>query len=373
MDQGQSFVIKARGSTVSIIAMVRIIFLSYASWLAFGLLTILLEHLFPVLSDCLQLLSIIWVFCFLLNLLLLLLVSCCYTVWIDPEGITTRLFGIPLRRIPQSDLRLFCTCGNGREDILCLSTLSMEELAHREEKRLLGNWLTRPDVPFRKQKAGWQEAFANEHLLHLRRNPFHLLFSRQTVMLPMDPVLQILIRRRYPELPYRNISPTRSRYLSFSQLFYGKEDQAFSLALQLHDYSLALEENGISIRTPKGQAAFLPTDRIKALLRVDAFWRYRKYRPNHLPLLFISSLSVEELAGRAPKRIYGLDREELSESPDLLALAAASKLATTWQLRKKEYCVMYCTEKNFHSFCALYPNVPFFSLSERWIQDSSEE
>lgn len=114
--------------------------------LGVSLVMILLEHFFPTLSEY------EWLVLLPYGLVILLfglhILASFYTVLLDPEQIVLLWLGIPLRRIPASQLRLFCAVGNGREDVLCLTSYSVEDLANRREEQLLRNYFSKHEGSF---------------------------------------------------------------------------------------------------------------------------------------------------------------------------------------------------------------------------------
>ena len=111
---------------------------------------------------------------------------------------------IPLRRLSVDTLQLFCAVGNEREDVLCLTSRTIEEMALLEEKHLLRNYFTKYNVPFLKKYADWQDAFAKKYLNRIRISPLGIFRDKKTLFMPMDPVTQLQIHKLYPQLPYKN-------------------------------------------------------------------------------------------------------------------------------------------------------------------------
>lgn len=325
-----------------------------------------LAHFFPALDSCdwLILIPVILV----LAILFLHILACFYSVFLEPDKITVRWFGITVRAIPTAKLQLFCAVGNEREDVLCLTCRGVDEMAQLQEQRLLRHALTKHEVPFRKGKADWQDAFARAYLNHLRKNPFGIFKEKGTVMLQMQPALQYLIQHMYPQLPYKNYTGVTACYAArFSDI---KEDRAICIPMALWDYRIDLKPDGIHICTKKEEVSFISAQQIKTAVRVDIFKGYEKHYPHHLPLMVISCLTEGALAWQADEWEYGENSMRLPNRQALLAMITATEQALRWTVKKKDYCVMHYTEKNLQTIRTLYPAVCVNDIAANWIYDT---
>lgn len=360
--------IKAPGFALSGVSVMYLFFIYIgAMW---GLLIVLipLVDFFPVRKECEWLIAAPSI---LVVVILLLHILCCfYTVILEPNMVTLKWAGIPVRRIPASRFKTFCAVGNGREDILCLSCYSINEMANMQEERLLRSFLDKHDVPFRKRKADWQNVFAGEYLNRLRKSPFSIFKERDVVMFEMHPALQYLIRQMYPQLPYRNYTGVTSYHVS--RYSGARENQAVCFPLQLGEYEVRIETDGIHICNKKDEVSFVPAQQIKTVVRVDVFKGYEKYYPHHMPLLFITSMSEEELATQTTSRGYAGIHLGDTTNQALLAMMAATYLTLRWNKSHKDCCVLYHTEKNLNALQTLYPHIYINDIAAAWLQDSSE-
>lgn len=303
-------------------------------------------------------------------ILLLHILCFFYTVILEPNMVTLKWFGIPVRRIPISRFKTFCAVGNGREDALCLSCYSINEMANIQEKCLLRSFLDKHNVPFRKRKADWQNVFAREYLNRLRKSPFSIFKEQNVVMFKMHPALQYLTCQMYPQLPYTNYTGVTSYHVSKYNSI--RESQAVCFPLQHYEYEVRIETDGIHISNKKDEVSFIPAQQIKTAVRVDVFKGYEKYYPHHMPLLFLTSMSEEELATQTSSRGYaGIHLCDTTDQA-LLAMMAATYLTLHWNKSHKDCCVLHHTEKNLNVLQTLYPHIHINDIAAAWLQDSSE-
>lgn len=246
--------LKVRGAALSGVSSIYLFVICLVTIWAVLLVWIPLTHFFPVLICHDWILAIPAILGALI--MLISVIASFHTVFLDRDQIVVRWLGITVRRLPVSKLALLCAVGNGREDVLCLSCRTIDEMAQLQEEQLLRNALTKHDVVFRKRKATWKDAFAREYLDHLRRGPFGFFLDRDVVMLEMKPEIQYLLRHIYPHLPYRNYTVVTSCYAS---RFSGIRDDRWSGVFPLpHTYRIALEPDGIHVRTKKKEISFVP-------------------------------------------------------------------------------------------------------------------
>jgi len=294
----------------------------------------------------------------------------CYRVVFEADRVTVKRFRSVVREIPISRFQVFCAVGNEREDVLCLSCYPVEEMAKMEEERLLRSWLRKHEVPFYKRKGDWQDVFARGYLNRLRKNPFRILSERNVVMFEMHPAIQYAIRQLYPQLPYKNYTCVRSRFPSRYSILTEKEIACYPS--QFSEYKAHMEPDGIHIRTKKEEVSFIPALEIKTAMRVDVFKRYDKHHPHHIPLLFITTMSEEELAAQKSGRGYGGMHFGESSDQAVLAMTAATYLTMWWNKNRKDYCAVCFTEKNINTFRTLYPHVQINEIADTWLTSSDE-
>ncbi len=303
---------------------------------------------------------------------LLYIASWFCTVVFCPEKIAIRWCGITFRTIPVSELRLFCTVGNGRQDVLCMSCLSIEEMAQIQEKRLQKSFLNKHDVPRRKRRLDWQCAFTRDYLNHVFHTPFGFLTNREAVMIEMNPETQYLLRRMYPQLPYRNLTGITSLYTSPISHRAIKVNQAVRFPLENYNYAVELKAEGIHILNVAEEICFISAQRIKMVVRVDVFRSYEKFYPHHLPVMLISCWDEKELADQVSTKAYGkMSNEYVNQS--LLAMIAATDKAMRWKEKQTDCCVLHYTEKNVQTIRRLYPDVVINDIAGNWMYDAETD
>jgi len=269
-------------------------------------------------------------------------------VILEPNTITIKIFGIPYRRIPVSKIKLFCTVGNGAEDVLCFSSYCVDELAQIQEERLLRSFLNKHNVPFRKRKANWKDSFAREYLNHLRRKQFFPFGKQEIVMLNMHAALQYAISQMYPHLLYKNYTEINSSYVAKYRMFspnYGGLSKKGTLYApsSLYAYNVRLEPDGIHISNKKKEVSFIPAQRIQTVVRVDIFKPYEKNHPHHVPLLFVACMPEERLAKYTISNGYAGFHLYSTADNALFAMTTATYLASHWNIHKTDYCIFFYT------------------------------
>lgn len=245
---------------------------------------------------------------------------------------------------------------------MCLTAHSIDELASRREVKLLRCYFTKHEVPLRKKRADWAESFAREYLNGLRKHPFGIFRDPQTIMMPMQTTLQYLIHSMYPEIPYKN-------FTDMTPCHSIRENIAPCFSLQLSDYRIDLQNEGIWVSANRKKRFCIPAQDIKTVVRVDIFTSYAKYLPHHLPILFITKMTEEELASNPPGKLCEMNTDLLPNRQTLLAHACASDLSQRWTVRKTDSCNLYLTETNIRRIRTLYPHACWIDLSDSWTKD----
>ena len=282
------------------------------------------------------------------------LLSALYTVTLTKETVVLSWLGIRLRRYAVKDLRTFCAVGNGREDVLCLTCHTIEQMALLEEERRLRSWITRHEVPFLKRKPDWQEGLAKMYLDRIRRSPLGILRDSKTLLMPMDPVAQHRLRALYPQLPYRN-------YTGINGSLSHDRTTVTRLWMLSSEYSVDLREDAIALSTKKEVKWTLSPEDIKTVVRVDHFQSYARHLPHHLPTLFLSVHAPEELAGMA---------QCPEEDPVLRAYRYAETEARQWSVKTQSHCALDHTAETEARLRTLCGNAQWIDISESWMQNS---
>jgi hypothetical protein len=359
--------IKARGFALSNATAFYIFFMYTGMMFCLLLIIIPLIHLFPTLTGCACLLAIPPILLFVT----LLLYALCYfyTIIIEPDVVIQKWFGIEVRRIPISRFKTFCAVGNKREDVLCLSCYSVEEMAQMGERRLLRSLLNKHSVPRRKRKEDWQDDFAKEYLNHLRASPFSIFSERDVIMFAMDSALQYSVCQIYSNLTYKNYTGVTSHCAPRFSVH--KQNEAVCFGIQRYEYEVHMDVDGIRISTLKGrEECFIAAQKIQTVVLVDIFQGYNKYYPHHIPLLFITSMSEEELAAQVSSKGYGELCLGESASQGLLAMIAATYHTLHWNRNDKDCCIIHHTENNWLTLQTLYPHIHINDIAATWLYDS---
>ena len=327
--------------------------LGYGSMLAWILLLLPLKHFWPIIQDhnWIVVLPPLLIF----SLWVLHLSSAFYKVTLTKDTLVLSWMHIPLCKMPIDKLCLLCAVGNEREDALCLTTRTVEDMAQLEEKHLLCNYFTKYDVPLIKKKADWQDALAKKYLMRLWRYPFRIFRDQTTLFMPMDTVVQHQIRKLYPQLPYKNYTCITGKQAS---LYYDKS-KVPCLARPLEDFSVDVQEDAIVLYTKKEEKRRYLLRDVKTIVRVDIFWPSNKYFPHHCPLLFLSVHSLLDATqeGAAEERLFQVYQ-------------TATKEARRWTVKKDDCCNLPYTPEIVSRLRAMCPDAQWIDISEGWLNNT---
>ncbi len=308
-----------------------------------AILMIPLLHFFPQLRQYSDWISL-WVLVPMTLLLLLIITEALSWAVITNEGITLYWLGIPLRRIPLSDLALFAAVSDDMDDALCFTSYSIEEMAAMQEKRMLKGFFTQHDVPFRKRHSDWQDSFAKDFLNHQKKSMRGLFQDKRIIMTDFTPELVYILRSLFPNMTYRNYTSVTPSY--------------------------TMQSDGIHLLREKNEMFCLQAQDIKTVAVVDTLRPYSKTTPYRLRILLVSSLTERELAERAPKRLFGADADAFHNNTRLLAMRAAARETALWTIRHTQFCPICGTAKNLSDLKRLYPHAQWIDLSESWLENN---
>ena len=295
-----------------------------------------------------------------------ILLYCYYQdILITKETLTFKRFSAKPIIIPVSEIKAIFAVGNEQDNVLCLSCYTVEELAAIQEKRLTRNLFTRQDIPFRKRISNWQDDFAAEYLRHIRYGIFTPFKENRIIMLEMQTPLQQAMKEMFPHLPYYNFSQGKDIFVSPYSSF--ANTGSICLQFTIFDPKVYMETDGIHVKANKKEIVFIPAEEIKTAVRIDLFTSYHKYFPHHLPVLFITSLSCDELASKEESNGYKNLSLPKNKSKSLSALTAATALAYRWNGKAADHCVIPYTKKNIQKLQDLYPQVVLDDSSSKWI------
>jgi len=266
--------------------------------------------------------------------------------------------GILLKEIPVDSLKLLCAVGDERWDQLCLTCHIPEELASMEEVELGKHFLTKHDVPFLKRKANYQDDFARRYLLRLDKKLLQWKRKENILFLPMDLILLHQLRELYPALPYKNY--TECKKDSNERYWSSKYAPYFRTFLTM--YRPELTEDSVVFRAGKKIKRAFPLCSVRSIIRVDIFMANNRHYAHHTPVLFLSELTVEEMA----------DRSALShKSPRLRAYIFAHTQVKHWRISTPSCCNLHCTEEAVSQLQAKCPHAQWLDLSDTWLSNST--
>ena len=356
MRSKSSLALKTRGFGLSGVSAFYISIIYMVSMWLWLLLLIPLAHFFPLIIK-----NNVWFLalpCLLiLALFVLHLLSLFYTVTLTKNTVILSWLRIPLRKVPVDTLRLFCAVGNEREDVLCLTSRTIEDMALLEEKHLLRNYFTKYDVPLLKKKADWQDALAKKYLNRMRRSPLGAFRDRNTLFMTMDPVAQHQIHKLYAHLPYKNYTGiTDHKAAPFSD-----QTKAPCFWMPIDPCSVAIQEDAVVLYTKKEEKRRFSLGDIKTIVRVDVFRSYDKYFPHHLPVLFLSVRSLADIT-----------EKDVAAEDDLIlqVYRYAAKEALRWSVKKDDCCNLPYTPEIVSHLHTLCPDAQWVDISDGWIANT---
>ncbi len=345
--------LKTRGFGLSGVSIFYISIIYIASLWAWLLLLIPLTHFFSINNHWIVAFPCLFGFA----LLVLHLLFSFYTVTLTERMVVLSWLGIPLRRLSVDTLQLFCAVGNEREDVLCLTSRTIESMALLEEKHLLRNYFTKYDVPLLKKKADWPDALAKKYLNRMRRSPLGIFRDKKTLFMAMDPVVQHQIHKLYAHLPYKNYTGITGYKAT---PFFGKT-KAPCFWMPIDPCSVEIHEDAVVLYTKKEMKRRILLQNIKSIVRVDIFRSYDKYYPHHLPVLFLSVRSLEEISEKAAT----------SEDNQLLQVYRyAAKEAMRWSVKRDDCCNLPYTPEIVSRIHALCPDAQWVDISDGWISNT---
>ena len=298
---------------------------------------------------------LVWYILWMIGMLLPFIVVTLCKIHVSSNEVNVTVAGTVMRTIPASRLQLIALAGNDQEDVLCLSTLTMAELAQKEEQTLLKNYFTKYDVPLRKGNQNWEAAFAKDYFNRLRRIVFGVFFNKDVILLPAHPSLQYLLQNMHPQLPYYNFTENKSAY---PFIIVDNTVPNFPRCV------LHIKEDGIHISSNKTELWYMPATHIRTIVRVERFTGYALRFWYFTPVFIVSCLTLEELAQSAPSQIYGIAK---SQQPNHIALFAAHyclQQLPRWTRKQQNFCPMHATPENEALLRKSYPQAQWVDLSE---------
>lgn len=347
--------LKTYGFGLSGVTIFYISIIYIASLWAWLLLLIPLTHFFPLIknNDWIVALPCLLVFA----LIVLHLLSSFYTVTLTENMVVLSWLCIPLRRLSVDTLQLFCAVGNEREDVLCLTSRTIEDMALLEEKHLLRNYFTKYDVPLLKKKADWQDALAKKYLNRMRRSPLGIFRDKMTLFMTMNPVVQHQIHNLYTQLPYKNYTGITG----YNVNAFLDKTKAPCLWMPIDPCSVEIQEDAVVLYTKKETKRRILLRDIKTIVRVDIFRSYDKHFPHHLPVLFLSVRSLEEIS----------EKTATTEDNQLLQVYRyAAKEAMRWSVKRDDCCNLLYTPDIVSRLHTLCQAAQWVDISDGWISDT---
>lgn len=326
--------------------------ISLASMFIWSLLLTLLIGLFPSIRryDWLVLLPYLLPVVFIIFAIF----SLFYTVTLTKDTVLLSWLNIPIRRLPARDLKLFCTVGNMCEYQLCLTYYTVCEMSQAEEEKLLRNVFTKYDVPRIKKKSNYLDILAKKYLIRMYRSPLRIFRSASTIFIPMNPVVQQRISLLYPEIPYKNYTDIpQKRWNSFIN-----KDTVPYLRMPLDSRPVSFQDNEIILHIDKSLTRKISLDDIRTIVRLDIFRMYQKNSPHHLPILFLSSHTPEEMSNAVEKQ---------GDNDILRAYRYAEREAKRWTYHRDDSCLLHYTQENADRLRSQCINAQWIDISDSWI------
>lgn len=315
---------------------------------------LLLARWFPsaMLSSRLGIPSALFLLYYLLNFVFLF-----YKVHLSGNKIHITWCGLTVKTLEPKELKLLCAVGNEWGNHLCLTYHTAEELAQREEAKMLKNWITRHEVPFLKNKANYIDSMAKKQLFRLLRKSFFLFRKDKTVFLPMGTELFHQLRELYPQLPYKNYTECQK----YRVKYYCNRNETLSIYGLTPYFRPDFTEDAIVYYSGKKLVRTVPLSEVRSIVRIDLFTSPSKGIPCHLPLLFLSTLTLSELA----------DKSNFSHnSTDLRAYNYAYDQGKRWRIKTPNCCNLPCTEEMITRLKKQCPNARWLDLSDSWLLSS---
>jgi hypothetical protein len=346
--------IQARGFGLSESSILYLGLLYIAAMWAWILLFVPLVKVFPVLKQ--EWLGYFPMY-FVPVLLLAHILGSFFTVSLSQEAITLFWFGIRIRSISPAELKFFCAVGNEREDLLCLSTRSLEETAQLEEKHLLKNYFTKYEVDLVGRQKNPQDVLARKYLNRMRRSILGRHRDRKILLLRMDPVVQQQLRWLYSQLLYKNYTGVSNHK---AIMFWDKTKPPCFCMPDARD-SVEVQKDAVVLRRKQEMMRqFLPGS-IQTIVRVDIFRGYDKFFPHHLPVLFLSVYSPAEMAAMT---------KTPEPSEQLQAYRYAQREVSYWTIKKEHCCNLLYTDENVSRLKNLFPAAQWIDISDSWLLDT---
>ncbi len=278
-----------------------------------------------------------------------------HKVHLSKDKVLLTWCGIRMKVLEPSGLRLLCAVGNEWGNYLCLTCYRVEELAQMEEKVRLRNWITRHEVPFAKKRADYQDSYARKHLLRQAKKSFQLFRREKTIFLPMRTERLLQLQEMYPHLSYRN----------YTQCSGYKPGDPYSRRDILSIYGLTpwfrteITEDAILYYSGKKAVRTVPLSTVRSIVRIDIFMASRHIPSSHLPMLFLSTLSLEEMGERSR-----LAHDSLS----LRAYHYAEDQGKHWRISTPNCCNLPCNEITLAKLKERCPDAQWLDLSDAIFQ-----
>ncbi len=308
---------------------------------------------------------------FLMLMLVLYLVTY-FGLWVHLEPERMRLFcwGIPFRSIPAQAVKLILLPAQRCGGMFCISTLSVEELAARQEARLLKSWITREEVPSRKRDPNWKCAFAVEYLHHLYNLVLPRSGKREVLFVRSSQACALLLSHLYPHaeiLPDGLEQPLR--WDPYTAPTAGN-------IWEMQRHPLKLDEQGISLGAKEPYVWQLPAERIRTIVLLDG-WFSTKTGHFYRRTLLVSALESEVLIalGRENRKWYHeadgwyLTPPAVMELPiarELLLARGCDRKCASWTRKDLDSCPIPWSEKNEAALRRCCPQAQWLELRNLW-------
>lgn len=287
--------------------------------------------------------------CIVIFVLILLSYLC--KVIIFEDEIILYCLGISIRKLSVQNIRLICSVGNGREDLICISEYTTDDLAVLGERYLSKSFFRSGEVQFIKKKNNFKDIFAKSYLNRLRRNLFSFFQDEKVLFIPMNSIIVYKILRLFPHLPYKNYTGIPEKN---PDSFYDESIVPF------YHINGDIIEDEIIIRSNNKIKRIISIDTIKVIVRVDIFTQYQKNTPHHRAFLYLSQRKVEEIENKL----------KLQEGDKVLDVYRfAENEVKHWTLKKSDSCILSYSPELAEKLYDRCKNAHWIDISDKWLYD----
>ena len=279
------------------------------------------------------------------------LLSASCRVRFEEGGIRVVQFGRTVFYLPEEKIGMICGVGDHRGQNLCITELTLDQVAALREAGLNKSPLRRGEVKYLKMSPAWRRTFTEEYLNQQRCLPFRFMADRRFLMIRCDAVMITVLRRLYPQVPYENL-------LKQSMM---TETDVAPTDLRKTTHWAFPKEDGIHIFWNEKPTWVMPKEQIRTIARVE---EYENMINIHRSLLVVTTDTVEELErlDLLPLEIENGSIRDFPWGPEMIAAYGCLAQAERWHGNKGKVCALFYSEKKEKLLRELYPEAQWVSL-----------